>query len=233
MKNILFNLFIILLISINVSHAQSKSAEEIAYVNFKKQDAKYFADLSKMKNILSRKVNTSSGEVLFSIYKGEELSEDGDKLNIYASGFLVVGDYYSPIEIASDYKIDIVDIAGVDKFPEIVFYSGCLDENIDGCGEKLNIIRIVSKSNITMTDFGEITAIASEKLNLTKEISPRSTYTQANFLLDVKTHKKQGRFIIKGLDINYEYILLNAYGLSVNGFRKFSYFRKIKRNSSF
>ena len=228
MKNVLFNLFIILLISISISHAQSKSSEEIAYAKFKKQDAKYFDDLSKMNNILSRNVNTPAGVVLLSIYKGEEIREDGDVSNIYASGFLVMGEYYFPIEIGSDYKIDIVDIAGVDKFPEIIFYSGCLAPHIDGCGENLNIVRIVSKSNITITDFGEITEIASEKMNLKKYISPRSAYTQSNFLLDVKAQKKQGRFILKRLDLNYGYILLSAYGLSENGFRKYSYFRKIK-----
>jgi hypothetical protein len=225
MKTIFFFYLTIALLSIRIGYTQSSFQNEIEFNKFKKQDLKYFSELSKMKKVFHRNVNSPSGEVVFSIYKRKEVSDN--EFN-YANGFLVVNEFYFPIELGSDYRIDIENIAGADKFPEIVFYTGCFCD-IDGCCETLKIIRIISKSNITITDFGEFAGIASEKSDLNYVRSPRSAYSQADFLKDVKKLKNQGKFIVEGLSLDHEYIILNAYELSPNGFRKSSFIRKIKR----
>jgi len=221
MKTIFFFYLTIALLSIRIGYTQSSFQNEN---KFKKQDLKYFSELSKMKKVFHRIVNSPSGVVVFSIYKRKDVSENG----FYYEGFLVVNEFYFPVELGSDYKIYIEDIAGADKFPEIVFYTGCILD-IDGCGETLNIIRIISKSNITITDFGEMAEIVSEKSDLKNKISPRSTYSQAKFLIDVKNLKNQGKFIVERLTLDFDYIILNAYELSPNGFRESSFIRKIKR----
>jgi hypothetical protein len=232
--------FIFYLIStvlfVRIGLSQKPHSKELPYEKFKKQDDQFFTKISKLNKVVIKDINTPSGNAKFTLYKGDEKDEFG-----VVDAILSINNFYFSINLGEDYTLDIKDIAGKDNSPEIVIYTGCLMD-IDGCGQILYVIRIVSTNCITITDFGEISFIASEKINIKENgdllstqfmsFDSKSKYSQAKFLRDLKDNKKQGKFILQSLDVDYEYVILESFELSANGFRKSTFYKKIKKDIS-
>ena len=219
--------FIAFIFSIGNGHSQSKNSRDIPFEKFKLHGLEYFKQISDFKKVLTKNIYTPSEFNTFCLYKSDQ--NIGVNFEIY-DAILSINNFYYPITLGEDYKVEIKDIAGNDKIPEIVIYSGCLLD-IDGCGQSLYIIRLVSKQNITITNFGEITSIVSEESNFQRELKYKNKYTHKMFLDDLINNKKQGKFILNSLTINYDYLLLTSYELSKYGFKKSLFTKKLNRGS--
>jgi hypothetical protein len=218
-------------------------SQDLPYQTAKKIDNLFYHIIKDMEIVIEQTIIQNGQHSQFFLYKIQ--SNNDDDPSYTHKGIIRINDFYIYTIIGLEPSIISADIAGNDKYPEIIYNTGCLSDA--GCPDGTYILRTFKMMPFTITHLGDwgYLPLNSKEIKIYKPNSGNYKnentlyYPESYFKKDVDKVRLNGEFIFVDGDnetIPYPqnsppwicYTTIRSYRLSGKGFKKSDYLKLIK-----